>query len=86
MSSDSEQPITAHIGGIACPHCKNRIDELIEVDRAVRWNRAEVMWRMGILILRYNTGDGDFEHHEYLCGHCEKPITLDGVEVDEDWQ
>jgi DNA-directed RNA polymerase subunit RPC12/RpoP len=62
--------------GLQCPRCEAKISELIEVDTATRWNRAEPEFEDGCLILRYHLGQSDFEHTTYLCDNCNVEVAL----------
>jgi hypothetical protein len=78
--------LALHDGSLTCPHCGDVTREVVEVDQAIRWNRAEVEVIGDILHLPYTTGQDDFEHQRYICGACSEPVSLpEGFTPDEDW-
>lgn len=74
---------------VQCPHCSVLSREIVEVDKAVRYNVADLemdddLEQFG---LAYGTGQEDFEHDTYVCGTCDEPVNLpEGFDdPDESW-
>lgn len=71
-------------GGLhtVCPKCRAE-DEIVEVDRAIRWNRLRLTGKNSATA---STGSGDWEFDDWYCQACgtddlEAP---DGFEI-TDW-
>ncbi len=71
---------------LECPHCHS-VDNIIEVDRAERWNDGEPTFEDGVLTyINWGRGDGDFHHERYQCGGCDTELLLpEGADPEESW-
>lgn len=72
--------ITTEDGCLACPAC-GTVDQIIEQDSAVRYNRLSLDTDCGRIFAAL--GDGDWHGDRVLCGHCETTLRL--PRPIEDW-